>query len=389
MFLVQKRLFCLLSCNKSTVHLSSYQLCSLFSFSTAEDHSSNHRSKFMLVDPVQSCELSSKEAAKMAKERICEKKLQSSSPSIEFFKQSGWSDAQVMKLTQRQPKLIFANVETVLKPRMRSLQDMGFSNTEIFQLVSSCPALLSFHDILPRINFWRSLLGSNERFLKACKRNMFILTSSLAQNIEPSISLLREHGISDERITHMVVTMRGYFGRIDKLKEVIKYIEELGVPRDSRVYTYALNVLIIVSRSKFDATSVTLMSFGWSQPDIIALFRKCPTIWTLSKKKICDKMIFLMKEAGCELTCISSHPILLKFSLEKRLRPRYEVLKFLNQNKLLDREHNLPSVMMPNEEKFRKKFLFLLRKEKFIAQYDSYVVAVQGKHHVVAENLDC
>ncbi|CAD5184064.1 unnamed protein product [Musa acuminata subsp. malaccensis] len=389
MFLVQKRLFCLLSCNKSTIHLSSYQLGSLFSFSTAEDHSSNHISKFMLVDPLQSCELSSKEAAKMAKDRICEKKLPSSSPSIdpsiEFFKQSGWSDAQVMKLTRRRPKLIFASAETVLKPRMRSLQDMGFSDTEIFQLVSSCPSLLSFRDIQPRINFWRSLLGSNERFLKACKRNMFMLTSSLARNIEPSISLLREHGISDERISHMVVTMQGYFGRIDKLKEAIKYIEELGVPRDSRVYTYALNVVINVSRSKFDAKSVTLMSFGWSQPDINALFRKCPSIWSFSKKNISDKMTFLMKEAGCELTCISSHPILLKFSLEKRLRPRYEVLNFLDQNKLLDREHNLPSVMMATEEKFRKKFLFLLRKEKFIAQYDSYVVAVHGKHHV-AEN---
>ncbi|THU52154.1 hypothetical protein C4D60_Mb10t01000 [Musa balbisiana] len=297
--------------------------------------------------------------------------------SIEPNKLSGWSDAQVMKLTQRKPKLIFANVETALKPRMRSLQDMGFSDTEIVQLVSSCPTLLLLCDIQLRINFWRSLLGSNERLLKACKRNMFILTSSLARNIEPSISLLREHGISDERIAHMVVTMPGGFGRIDKLKEVIKYIEELGVPRDSGVYTKALNVVITVSRSKFDAMSVTLMSFGWSQPDIIALIRKCPTIWTLSKKNICDKMTFLMKEAGCELTYIIGHPMLLTYNLEKRLRPRYDVMNFLDQKKLLDRGHDLLSVVMLPEEKFRNKFLFLLCKEKFIAQYESYVVAVQ------------
>ncbi|THU54699.1 hypothetical protein C4D60_Mb10t27900 [Musa balbisiana] len=385
MFSVQKRLFCLLSCNKSTIHLSSYQLCSLFSFSTAEDHSSNHRSKFMLVEPLQSCELSSKEAAKMAKDRICERKLPSSSPSIEFFKQSGWSDAQVMKLIKRSPYLLHANLETALKPRMRSLQDMGFSDTEIVQLVSSWPNALLLRDIKPRINFWRSILGSNERLLKACKRNMFIFNFSLARTIEPNISLFRERGISDERIAHMVMTMPGCFGGIDKLKEVIKYIEELGVPCDSGLYTYALNVVMGMNRSRFDATSATLMSFGWSQPDIIALFRKSPSIWTLSSKNICDKMTFLMKEAGCELTFISSHPILLKFSLEKRLRPRYEVLKFLDQNKLLDREHNLVSVVMPTEEMFRKKFLSLLRNEKFIAQYDSYV-AVQGKHHVVAEN---
>ncbi|CAL9124053.1 unnamed protein product [Musa acuminata var. zebrina] len=382
MFLVQKRLFCLLSCNKPTIHLSSYQLCSLFSFSTAEDHSSNHRSKFMLVEPLQSCELSSNEAGKMAEGRICEKKLPSSSPSIEFFKQSGWSDAQVMKLTKRSPKLLHANVETALKPRMRSLQDMGFSDTEIVRLVSLCPHALLLRDIKPRINFWRSLLGSNERLLKAFKRNKFILSYSLARTIEPNISLLREHGISDERIMHMVVTMPGCFGRIDKLKEVIKYIEELGVPRDSGVYMCALHVVMGMNKSSFDSTSATLMSFGCSQPDIVAAFRKCPKVWALSNKTICDKMTFLIKEAGFELTSIICRPVILTLSLEKRLRPRYEVMNFLKQNKLLDEGHSLLPVIPLSEEKFIKKYLFR-HKEKFTSLYDSYLAAVQGKPHVV------
>ncbi|CAD5186899.1 unnamed protein product [Musa acuminata subsp. malaccensis] len=214
MFSVQKRLVCLLSCNKSNIHLSSYQLCSLFSFATAEEHSLNHRSNFTLVDPLESCELSSKEAAKRAKDGICEKelsKLSSSSPSIEFFKQSGWSDPLVMKLLQREPRLLRANVETILKPRMRSLQDMGFSDTEIVQLVSSCPCLLYLRDIQPRINFWRSLLGSNERLIKASRRNMFLLSSSLARKVEPNISLLRECGISEQCITQMVVAVTEFF----------------------------------------------------------------------------------------------------------------------------------------------------------------------------------
>ncbi|CAL9181091.1 unnamed protein product, partial [Musa hybrid cultivar] len=230
--------------------------------------------------------------------------------SFEMFQilQNGWSDAQVMKLTQRKPKLILANVETALKPRLRSLHDMGFSDTEIVQLVSSCPSVLLLRDIQPRINFWRSLLGSNERLIKASRRNMF------------------------------------------------------------------------------DATFATLMSFGWSQPDCLAAFWRHPGIWNFSKKNLSDKMTFLMEEAGCELTYVISRPVLLTLSLEKRLRPRYEVMKFLNQNKLLDIGYNLLSVMVLSEEKFRNKFLFPLRKEEFISQYDSYVVAVQGKNYVVAEN---
>ncbi|CAL9102731.1 unnamed protein product, partial [Musa textilis] len=154
MFLVQRRLFCILPCNKSTVHLSSYELCSRFSFSTAKDQSSDHKSNFTVVDPLQSCELSSEMPAKTAKCRTRDTKSSSSSLNIEFFKQSGWSDAQVMKLMQREPKLLHANIENALKPRLRSLQDMGFSDTEIVQLVSSCPSVLHLRDIQPRINFW-------------------------------------------------------------------------------------------------------------------------------------------------------------------------------------------------------------------------------------------
>ncbi|CAL9102661.1 unnamed protein product [Musa textilis] len=112
-----------------------------------------------------------------------------------------------MKLMQREPRFLCAKVETVLKPRLRSLQDIGFSDTEIVQLVSSCPSVLLLRDIQPRINFWRSLLGSNERLIRAARRGMCLLTSSLSRKIEPNISLFRECGISEQRIAQMVVTL--------------------------------------------------------------------------------------------------------------------------------------------------------------------------------------
>ncbi|THU52180.1 hypothetical protein C4D60_Mb10t01280 [Musa balbisiana] len=348
---------------------------SLFNFSTAKDQSSEHRSNFIVVDSLQSCELSSEKAAKTAKYHPWQKN--SSSLSIEFFKQSGWSDAQVMKLNQRSPLLLRTNVETVLKPRMRSLKDMGFSDTEIVQLVSSCPSVLLVRDIQPKINFLRSLLGSNEMLLKASKRNLFLLSSSLARKIEPNISLLRECGISDKRIANMLVTGSAIVGRSNKcLKEAIKYVEELGVPCNCKMFPYALSTVTGMSLSRFDATCSTLMNFGFSQSDIIDVFRKQPNVWVFSKENICDKMTFLMKEAGCELTYIISHPVILIYSLEKRLKPRYEILNFLEQNKLLDKVYGLVYVITISEKKFRKKFLFLLREEKSIALYDSYLKSV-------------
>ncbi|CAD5186912.1 unnamed protein product [Musa acuminata subsp. malaccensis] len=383
MFLVQKRLFCLFPCNNSSIYLSSYQLCGLFNFSTATYESSEHSSNLIVVNPLQSCELSSEKAAKTAKYHTCRKN--SSSLSIEFFKQNGWSDAQVMKVTQKLPKLLRAKVETTLKPRMRSLQDMGFSVTEIVQLVSKCPTIL-FQNVQPKLNFLKSLLGSNERLLKACSRNRFLLTSSLARTIKPNISLLRECGISDEHIARMVVMIPGFVIRKNKfIKEVIEHVEELGVPHDSGMFPYALLAVLNISRSNCDATFATLKSFGWSEPDIFAILRNNPFVWKLSKKNISDKMTFLIKEAGCEMQDIIRQPGILSRSLEKRMRPRYEVMNFLEHNKLLDKGHSLMSVMLLTEGKFINKYLFPY-KEKFTALYSSYVAAVQGKHHVVPEN---
>ncbi|THU52145.1 hypothetical protein C4D60_Mb10t00910 [Musa balbisiana] len=306
MFLVQKRLFCLFPRNNSSIYLSSYQLCSLFNFSTAKYDSSEHSSNFIVVNPLQSCELSSEKAAKTAKYHTCRKN--SSSLSIEFFKQH------------------------------------------------------------------------------ACRRNLFLLTSSLARKIEPNISLLRECGISDECIAHMVVLNSGFLVRKNKfIKEVMEHVEELGVPHDCGMFPHALVAVLNISRSKCDAIFATLKSFGWSQPDIIAILRKNPCVWRLSKNNISDKMTFLMKEAGCELQYIICHPGILAYSLEKRLRPRHEVIKFLEQNKFLDKGHSLLYVMPLTEQKFMNKFLFPY-KEKFTALYKSYVAAVRGKHHVVTED---
>ncbi|RWW08585.1 hypothetical protein GW17_00027964 [Ensete ventricosum] len=293
-----------------------------------------------------------------------------------------------MKLTQKAPKLLCAKVETALKPRMRSLQVMGFSDTEIVLLVSSCPLVL-LRNIQPKLNFLRSLLGSNERLLKACRRNIFLPTASLTRKIEPNLSLLRECGISDERIAYMVVTMPNFLVRKNKsIKEAIKRVEELGVPRDCGKFPLFLLAVMNMSSCKFDATFATFKSFGWSQPDIIAVLGKNPCLSKLSTKNISDKMTFLLKEAGCELQYIIHHPEILWRSLEKRLRPRLEVMNFLEQNKLLDRGYSLVYVLALTEKVFINKFLFRY-KQKCTALYNSYVAAVQGKHHVVADNLDC
>uniref|UniRef100_A0A804L258 Uncharacterized protein n=1 Tax=Musa acuminata subsp. malaccensis TaxID=214687 RepID=A0A804L258_MUSAM len=142
------------------------------------------------------------------------------------------------------------------------------------------------------------------------------------------------------------------------------------------MFRHALHSVMNMSRSKCDATFATFKSFGWSQPDIVAILRKKPTVWTLSKNNISDKMTFLMKEAGCELQYIIRHSGILSYSLEKRLRPRHDVINFLEQNKLLDKGQGLAYVMRLTEQKFMNKFLFPY-KEKFTALYNSYVAAVQ------------
>ncbi|KAF8401522.1 hypothetical protein HHK36_012462 [Tetracentron sinense] len=68
-------------------------------------------------------------------------------------------------------------------------------------------------------------------------------------------------------------------------------------------------------------------------------------------------MDFLVNKMGYESKYIARRPLLLMYSLEKRIIPRCSVLQFLNSNGLIKKDFSLNTVLIPNEKYFLKRFV--------------------------------
>jgi len=114
-----------------------------------------------------------------------------------------------------------------------------------------------------------------------------------------------------------------------------------------------------MARSNKEKNAATLeflkRSLGCSESEAAFVVSKMPSILGLSDESHLPKIQFLIKEVGLEPQDILQRPSLLTYSLEKRLVPRYCVMKILLAKGLMN--SNFRTLAQVGEKKFRLKFI--------------------------------
>nr|XP_009395227.2 PREDICTED: transcription termination factor MTERF15, mitochondrial-like [Musa acuminata subsp. malaccensis]XP_018680282.1 PREDICTED: transcription termination factor MTERF15, mitochondrial-like [Musa acuminata subsp. malaccensis] len=277
-----------------------------------------------------------------------------------LFKSYGFDNTQVKKVISTNPRWLLLDVEKTLAPKFRALQDLGFSCSDITHLVRSNNHVISHksQNILSKIQLWQGLLGSNDLLMKIWKRNRWFLGYSFEKTIQPSIEILRDCGITDQKLSMIIPQYPLLITRnAETLKALISRVEGLGVPRTSRMFLLILSVLLSVSEKNFKAHLEFFKGFGWSEDDFLAAFRKAPTFVQLSLKSLQRKMEFLVNEAGCAPSHLALRPDILLCSLEKRLMPRHQIVTGLKSRGVCISNLNMSTYMKYPKKKFVEKFV--------------------------------
>ncbi|CAL9071780.1 unnamed protein product, partial [Musa acuminata var. zebrina] len=238
-----------------------------------------------------------------------------------LFKSYGFDNTQVKMVISANPRWLLLDVEKNLAPKFRALQDLGFSCSDIAHLVRSNNRAISHktQTILSKIQFWQGTLGSKDLLMKICKRNRWFLGYSIEKTIQPNIEILRDCGITDQKLS-MILRHRPLLiiRNAEYLKALISRVEGLGVARTSGMFLQTLSVLHCISGKNFKAHLEFFKGFGWSEDDFLAAFRKTPTLVACSLKSLQRKMEFLVNETRCAPSYLARRPrILLKKFLEK------------------------------------------------------------------------
>ncbi|KAJ6811882.1 uncharacterized protein M6B38_151180 [Iris pallida] len=345
--------------------------------STLEIQNPSPKPHFMVVEYlINSCGFSLDRAKRASKHLTGIKSTLKPDSVLRFLRQCGFGDADITKLLSKDPGVLCSDVDRTLKPKFTALQGMGFSECELIQLASATCAL-RHRDLQPKIEYLRSLLGTNDRLIKSCRRDNNLLSANLNKRIIPNVSFLKELGIPDCQIATMIVSIPRLIGghNPDYFKALVKWAEELGFSIHSGMFPHVLHFVTSNKKGTFDAKYKLLKSLGWSEMDIMSAFRKQPRLFNLSDQNLCRKMDFFVKEVGFEISTLACYPVLLSLSLEKRLKPRHSVLRLLKRDELPAAKAN---DFIMSKGSFMERYL-VPQKDKVPGLHKAYVAACAGK----------
>ncbi|KAK8921206.1 hypothetical protein KSP39_PZI020319 [Platanthera zijinensis] len=320
------------------------------------------KTPFIVKYLIDSLGLSSPEADKCSKSLTHIKSPSNPDSVLEFFRKNGFTDADIKRILCSHSRVLCAKVDSTLKPKFEVMRDLGFSDTQITKLITANPLTLnylSYCNLRPRIEFFNTFLDSYDDIVKAISKDKSLLASSLEKTIKPNIAFLKECQFSFERIVSLLIRGRGVIGRAPKsLKSIVKRVNELGVPHGSGMFFLTFRCLCGVSVDMFDAKMKLLASLGFSQSELLSAILKQPLILCLSAKNLCEKVDFLVKEAGCELSYVSRYPTMVGLSMTKRLIPRNYVMKLIMERGLLKKKIGFFYFVSISERNFLNKYIF-------------------------------
>ncbi|CAL9180476.1 unnamed protein product [Musa hybrid cultivar] len=237
---------------------------------------------FMVEYLVNSCGFSSSEAAKVSKPLAHLRATEKPDAVLNFMRSQGFDRAGIRKVISADPRYLCYNAETNLAPKFQFLRDLGLSESDIVDAILKNNGILLYNihrSLVPKLEMWESLLGSRELVLKHLKKTGWFFFSSVEKTLHPNLKFLRDEcGIPEERVS---LVLRSHPKLIsqkpESLRTLVARADELGMPRQSRMFMWTLDVFQKVSKEAFEAKAELMRSFGWSESEFSSAARKAPT----------------------------------------------------------------------------------------------------------------
>ncbi|KAL6605914.1 hypothetical protein ACP70R_041567 [Stipagrostis hirtigluma subsp. patula] len=278
---------------------------------------------------------------------------------LAFLSGVGLTPPDIAAAVARNPRLLCCRVDKTLTPRIAALQDYGLSTSQIARLVVLEPSGFRQPGIISKLEYFVRLFGSLDDLLKALRKCSYLLGADLQRTVKPNVSRLRECGLGADDISRMCRHKPALLTtRMERFHEMVVRAEGMGVARGTPMFIYALRCA--ASRNdEFIAAKMEFLkeTFRWSEAQLRFAVSRDPWMLTVSKDRAFRVSEFLISEVGLDPEYIACRPAMIKYSLERRLRPRYYVVKFLKANGFLGHDRSYYAAVQVSEKVFVEKFI--------------------------------
>lgn len=286
---------------------------------------------------------------------------------LDLFLTSGFPRSTITKIVSACPRILKEFHPTkFLKPKLDFLLSITQSQAEVAAIVARTPRILCrslTNHLIPSFNLINSVTGSSQNTISVLKYNPYILMGNLTPYFLLNNQLLLTLGVPHSQILKLLRT----YGHVlatphNKFRNIVLKATDMGFDLKSSYFLHAVRTFAYVNNSAWESRCVLFKSFGFSDHEILSMFKKLPQIMCYSDKAINEKMGFFLKKLQWTLSRLSTYPAVLAYSLEKRIIPRCSVLQVL-ASKNITYERYILTLFIMAEKKFIEDFVHAYKDE--------------------------
>ena len=279
---------------------------------------------------------------------------------LSYLKETGFSHSQLEQVVKKFPNVLYVSPD-IIKPKIKIFQETGFSSSDIADIISAGPWILkrsADNRLGPSILALKNILGSHALVCRLLKSSGWFLKHDLKKTMMPNIEFMKNCGISSEQIiNYLHIFPRFFLLKPESIVDSMKRVDEMGFDRNSRRLLQAIRALCSMSVENWELKLNLFRELGFSEDDILLVFRRCPQVFCVSEKKIKEVTDILLCAGNVDISFAVKHPELLLYSVEKRIKPRLGVIKILEEKDKLKKRPSLSTILTINGKKFLERYV--------------------------------
>ncbi|XP_061363767.1 transcription termination factor MTERF5, chloroplastic [Gastrolobium bilobum] len=228
--------------------------------------------------------------------------------------------------------------------------------------------------LVPSVETIRKIMYKEKNFIQVLHRCGWILPKY--QKFVGNVTLLESYGIVGSQLSMLLKRQsRLFVAPQSTLKNYILRAVDMGFNENSRMLVHALHTISGLSSKTFRRKLELIQSFGFSKDESLYMFKRCPNLLRTSEKKLKVGMEFFLHTVMLPKSALVHRPMILMYSIQDRVVPRYKVLQLLISKNLCKKVPSYVYLLCLSEEMFLDKYISRFRKNA-----ESLLVAYKGHH---------
>ncbi|CAA0843354.1 Unknown protein [Striga hermonthica] len=281
---------------------------------------------------------------------------------LSFFEVIGFTKAQLERTLLIRPQLLAADVEKIIKPKIKIFQDFGLPSDDIAVIISREPTILHASlkkKLVPALSWLKDLLGSTEKVTRALKQSGWLLMGDLENITLPNVQNLMSHGMSRDQVARLITYMpRVILCKPEALSRCLEVVDQMDVVWSSKMSVYAVGVICSMPDGAWERKLQAFQEIlEFSEDDIVRALKHYPNVLCSSEDKMRMVKQVVLGTGKYEASSIAKYPRLLVHSIERRCKPRFEILGILESKGLINKWPSLGSICDMTDKEFFKDYV--------------------------------